>query len=358
MVAISKRERPARRKIVPFISALLIAIAVTQSFFGTETLLETLSFNSLPQTSDTGSFANCTTLDPAIALTNRTATVSCRTLQFSVSTEAFQSSGGKVIIGVVSGAKNLEWRQSIRKTWASKGNTSGNKSVAVFFVVAGPWKDIEDEYHKYNDMIWIDMEESFRLISYKTSMFLQVVAIMTSELGVNYTHVLKTDDDSYVAVNRLESFVQEQPEMLYWGNCKTYNSEPIRNPDSRYFISREEYPESQYPPYCTGAGILLARKTVECMANTMKNVQFLAMEDVFVGLLAERCDVRPVDSSWVRKYRVEGHVNMNRKETAGSWLTNATMTKRYVQHQINNHDDMMAHHAWIQEQEHWGVNSI
>lgn len=355
MVAVSKRARQARRKVVPFLCALAIALTFARSFFRIDTMMSLSESNGSHTATNTGSFASCTNYSGQVdALSNYSATVSCRKIEFSVSAEAFQSRGGNVIVGVVSGAKNLAWRQIIRQTWASKRSKSDKTSNTVLFVVGGPWKDIEDEYRQYHDMIWIDMEESFRLITYKTSMFLQVVAIMTSELNVTYSHVLKTDDDSYVAVNRLESFLQQQPDMKYWGKCKTWHTEPIRNPDSRYYVSAEEYPERQYPPYCTGAGVLIARDAVECMAQTMETARFLAMEDVFMGLLAERCGVRPIDSNWVRKYRVEGNTNMNRKETAGSWLTNATMEKRYVQHQINSHNDMLAHHAWVQERDNGG----
>jgi hypothetical protein len=35
-------------------------------------------------------------------------------------------------------------------------------------------------------------------------MFFQVVNMMASELNLSYSHALKTDDDSYVALGRLK----------------------------------------------------------------------------------------------------------------------------------------------------------
>jgi hypothetical protein len=294
---------------------------------------------------ETGAFANCTASFQEISMAKSAGIVSCRTVHFVASKETLRKSGD-IIIGVISSAKNFDARQDIRTTWAKKGLNSDAQTV--LFVVAGPWEDVKAEQNKYGDLIWIDTDESFRLITYKTSMLLQVVNLMASEFDLKYSHVLKTDDDSYVAVKSLERFVQQQDQDLnYWGKCRLEYLEPIRNPASRYFISREEYPERIYPPYCTGAGILISRATVECMTTNMKHARFLAMEDVYLGLLAGRCGVFPThdESNFIRKYRVAGHDSIKKDKTAASWLPNATMKGRIIQHELYNHNDMMAHHA-------------
>lgn len=305
---------------------------------------------------ETGAFANCTGPDRTVVETSNSI-VSCQTIQFVASKETFQQSGS-IMVGVISSANNFKQRQDIRATWAEKGMRQ--LSPTVVFVVAGLWEDVKVEQEQYGDLIWINMDESFRLITYKTSMLLQVVHQIASELDLEYSHILKTDDDSYVAVNKLKYFIQQQQQQLndksrtlrYWGKCRLEFLKPIRNPDSRYYISREEYPEAIYPPYCTGAGILVSRSTVECMTRNMKEARFLAMEDVYLGLLAGRCGIYPTHdlSNYVRKYRVAGHDSIKKDKTAASWLPNATMKGRIIQHEIYNHDDMMAHHEAMQNE--------
>ena len=58
---------------------------------------------------------------------------------------------GKVIVGVLSSAKNRDRRNTIRDTWA---NHEGGRGI--FFVVSGPWEDIEEEHRNHQDLIWIE----------------------------------------------------------------------------------------------------------------------------------------------------------------------------------------------------------
>mmetsp|Transcript_27394 Transcript_27394/g.40788 ORF Transcript_27394/g.40788 Transcript_27394/m.40788 type:complete len:103 (+) Transcript_27394:666-974(+) len=89
-------------------------------------------------------------------------------------------------------------------------------------------------------------------------MFFQVVNMMASELNLTYSHVLKTGDDSYVALGRLEQLVKsEDPKHLdYWGQSDMKYVKPLRNPEYRYYESLDQRPEPYYPPYVTGSAIL------------------------------------------------------------------------------------------------------
>jgi len=186
----------------------------------------------------TGTFANCTrnVKNNTVIFgedNGRSATVSCRTIRFAAEASSFVGKSGSIsIVGVLSTSDNFSWRKTIRATWAANST--------VFFVISGSCNDIKEEYHEYKDIIWIDMQESFRLITYKTSMFFQVVNMMASELNLTYSHVLKTDDDSYVALGRLEQLVKrEDPKHLdYWGHTHSKYVKPIRDPENRYYESQ------------------------------------------------------------------------------------------------------------------------
>jgi hypothetical protein len=291
----------------------------------------------------TGTFANCTrNVENNTVIfgedNGRSATVSCRTIRFAAEASSFVGKSGSTIVGVLSTSDNFSWRKTIRATWAANST--------VFFVLAGSWNDIKEEYHEYKDIIWIDMQESFRLITYKTSMFFQVVNMMASELNLTYSHVLKTDDDSYVALGRLEQLVKsEDPKHLdYWGHTQSKYVKPIRDPENRYYESLDQYPEPYYPPYVTGSAILLSRKTVECVTKTMQEARFLDMEDVFIAIVAARCGYVPTHSNFVRVYRDSMHVN---RWTTEHNTQEVTMKNTIVQHHILSPGDMIAHHESI-----------
>ena len=100
-------------------------------------------------------------------------------------------------------------------------------------MVSGPWEEVQEEYREHQDLIWIEGEEDFLLITYKTAMFVKIFNTMASALELKYTHVLKTDDDSYVATERLTNILAEREDVDYWGVCQHYY-EPYRDPKHKY----------------------------------------------------------------------------------------------------------------------------
>jgi len=231
------------------------------------------------------------------SVNNPSATVSCRQIHYKPPPKLAFEVAGTLIVGVLSSANNRDRRNTIRGTWAE-----GRRGI--FFVVSGPWEDIEEEHRNHQDLIWIEDEEDFLLIMYKTGMFVQVLNAMANDLGLNYTHALKTDDDSYVAMERLERYLGEEEGIDYWGNCGHY-TRPFRDPDHKYVVSREEYSRDFFPPYCQGGAIVLSRKMIECAAIEMGKTPFLSMEDVFLGMTAERCGIFPyrAPSDYIKIYR-------------------------------------------------------
>ena len=219
---------------------------------------------SFPPAVTTGAFANCS--DPKQApLGGDIIAVSCHLLSFKVDRRSF--SNGTIwnaIVGVLSVPSNAKRRKTIRETWAK--DESG-----VFFVVAGDWELISEEFFAFGDLIWIDVKEHFHKITYKTSAFFVVVDRLTREFNINYNYALKTDDDSYVALDRVEAFLEHLSEDKavrpdYIGKCNDDVS-PIRDIEHKYYTDWEEYPEKKFPAYCQGCGYLLSNIFVKCLSS-------------------------------------------------------------------------------------------
>ena len=165
----------------------------------------------------------------------------------------------------------------------------------MFFVVAGDWHDISEEYYTFHDLIWIDIKEGFDEITYKSAAFFAVVNQAAEELGVfDYDYVMKTDDDSYVSLHRISSYINNQivkPD--YVGKC-VGPRKPFRSKKSRYYTTFQEYPEELFPEYCQGLGFLLSSGLNSCVAKNMALSRFLKHEDVFIGAMAKRCNVKHI----------------------------------------------------------------
>lgn len=237
-------------------------------------------------------------------------------------------------------------RESIRSTWA-------NSTKGVFFIVAGPWNEISEEYERTKDLIWIEKEEVYDGLTFKTYSFLNIVHHLSTKMNNQYSYAFKTDDDSYVDLNRLQIRLRdESPD--YWGWCpyRIEKRTPLRDPKNKYSISYEQYPEPTFPRYCQGAGFALSRSFIECAVsdNHVARARYMHFEDVAVGILAERCEMLPLfDKKYIRLYRTNTQDEKDRIKENGkiddySSLPAANMTDRIVQHRIYNGLDMKDHH--------------
>lgn len=198
-----------------------------------------------------------------------------------------------MIVGVLSSNANFNARHSIRETWAD------GRLGRVFFVVAGTWNDTEAEFMEYGDMFWIDMEEDYFKIVYKTLVFLQAV----ERHVLSYDYVLKTDDDSYVVVDDVKRLVVEAG-ANFWGWCNS-EATPFRDPAEKFYISESDWPRNKYPPYAQGLGYVLSRKFNKCIESKMVTGKILELfEDVNTGILAEECGFECVrwDRFWEDPY--------------------------------------------------------
>ncbi len=67
---------------------------------------------------------------------------------------------------------------------------------------------------------------------------------------------------------------------------------PVRNPQSKYYITEEQYPESSYPAFVTGPSYLVSKSAVNHLFSAALDHPFLHLEDVFItGIIAEQVGV-------------------------------------------------------------------
>ncbi len=256
----------------------------------------------------------------------------------------------KIVIGVLSGAGIPERRRNIRSTW-------GYAKYNIFFIVGGPWNDIQEEYDTYGDILWMDREEIYitetSVLTLKTEAFLSIMyeRLMGSSTSTQsqVEYLFKTDDDSYVDLELLYNTLlpddneqgkgdtTDSSTVDYWGKCNEGGWKPHRNQEiewqKKWYISYETYAEPEYPPFCQGAGYALSKKFLDCAVGEkhIANVKYMPNEDVAVGMLAERCNVTPMndDRVWIR------------------WEGPITMEGKIVQHYVKTEEDMRLHHQSV-----------
>ena len=275
--------------------------------------------------------------------------ISCRNIHYRAPIPELMNGDYSIVVGVLSGAggKGPLHRNSIRATWASERK-------GIYFIVAGPWEAIEEEYNKYRDLIWIEEDEVYEgeesVLPFKTEVFIHIA----NKYSSGFDYLFKTDDDSYVDVNKLDKYLSKHS-YNYWGCCTEDYIRPLRHPSRKWHITFDLYPEDLYPRYCQGAGFAMSKKFVDCITSNLKKFRYNPFEDVSIGLLSERCRVKPVtDYERVIQYRTE---DANEKKQLNNvkkdeifFPPRATMKgKKLLQHRVKNLYDMYAHHKCAKE---------
>lgn len=306
-------------------------------------------------------------------------TVSCHEIIYRVKESSFEHDQD-LIVGIVSSSlsndKNnnhevhFQRRESIRQTW-------GLNQTGIFFIVDDHWEDIQDEYEQYSDLIWIEKESMIHggsngSMTYITQAFLRIVHDFSTKFNIHVKQVLKTVDDAYVNMKALrEELVNTNaslpsssasdttaatPPKDYWGICHDKKTSPKRsgNTNDKVSLSFETYPEAKYPRFCQGTSYALSWNFIQCVSNNnhIGSMRFMPLEDVSIGLLAERCAIEPstiAKREMINMYRTEGEEEKRRLREGLPPIMRMKipiprMHGRIIQHYIYDDLDMREHH--------------
>eukprot|EP00884_Botryococcus_braunii_P001415 jgi/Botrbrau1/11274/Bobra.0038s0042.1 len=189
-----------------------------------------------------------------------------------------------LMVGVLSSAKNNDARMAIRETWASN-----DRLFRVLFFMARPrepdlLEGIRQEEEWYGDIVLLpSIWEHYHNITYQT---LEILRFAAAEPFA--THVMKVDDDSYVRVVEVMEAIGKAPRTrLLMGAIEDPGGGPHRDPQSRWYVTPEEWPNATYPPWAHGAGYIisqdLARQVAAGGALQVDGGRLFKLEDVAVG---------------------------------------------------------------------------
>ncbi|EFX74702.1 hypothetical protein DAPPUDRAFT_56803 [Daphnia pulex] len=152
-------------------------------------------------------------------------------------------------------------------------------------------KRIEEESQKHGDIVQIEMDDSYRNLTLKGIAVLNWVRQHCAKVDL----VFKVDDDVYVNVHNLVHFVRSnyQSNNSVFGHAwgETY---PHRYKDSKYYISLEEYPWSNYPyNWLSGPAYFMHASVVIPLLAASQTTPLHPFEDVFLtGMCREKAGVK------------------------------------------------------------------
>ncbi|KAF8762842.1 hypothetical protein HU200_009009 [Digitaria exilis] len=191
-----------------------------------------------------------------------------------------------LLIGIFSTANNFKRRMVIRRTWMQY-DTVRQGAVAVRFFVGLHTnlmvnEELWNEAQTYGDIQVLPFVDYYSLITWKT---LAICIYGTS--AVTAKHVMKTDDDAFVRVDEIQSTIKQLnvSNGLLYGRINS-DSGPHRNPESKWYISKKEWPEEKYPPWAHGPGYVVSQDIARKINIWYKarHLKMFKLEDVAMGI--------------------------------------------------------------------------
>ncbi|KAI1709326.1 galactosyltransferase domain-containing protein [Ditylenchus destructor] len=196
-------------------------------------------------------------------------------------------------------------RSVIRKTWAQNPPSD----VLIRFVIGRPQKNgsLSKEHKRYGDMIFYDLDDTYR------NLYLKIYAGFQWQQTFcpNAKFVMKIDDDMIADIHRLKYWINKKMTPLtnkyraiIFGTM-FHRMQPIRNKNSKYFISHSDYSPEVYPPYQSGPCYILSSDAVAAITKYSHKAKAFEIEDaLYTGVIADIAGIRR-ENLW-RHFRTTG----------------------------------------------------
>ena len=225
-----------------------------------------------------------------------------------------------LVILVHSHPAHRELRSTLRRTWA---RPVSQNSRTVFVIGNVQEEELSDRLHKerleHNDILRGDFLDSYRNLTYKHLLGYSWL----TEHCQTADYVLKTDDDQFVDTLQLPRYLHTflPPPTELWFLCNVLQEvAPIRDPDSKWFVSSAEWAGAEYPAYCAGWAYVTTLPTVSRVLAWASLHPYFWIDDLHVTgtLPALHGGIKMYD--WVYSF-LTTHVQYSQQILEGSFFT-------------------------------------
>lgn len=113
-------------------------------------------------------------------------------------------------------------------------------------------------------------------------------------------YILKTDEDCYVNIDILLTYLEKYDATrgsspLYMGR-RSDNVTVERDPEDRYYVSKDRHPFPTYAPYVSGGGYVFSGFLLGKLYEASKVTPLFPVEDACFGSLMKKIGVQPKDN--------------------------------------------------------------
>lgn len=200
-------------------------------------------------------------------------------------------------------------RNAIRSTWGQEYRSEFPEINirTIFNLGCSQNKYVQDmveiESDVYEDILQSSFHDAYFNNTFKTAMGIKW-AVQNCRFTDFFFFV---DEDFLVSTRNLAAFLMNRMdeyknESLYMGYVHR-NPKPFRNPSNKWFVTEEEYPFTTYPEFVAGGGIIFSQKGLQDIHYGISYTQHFRLDDVFVGLVATKVNMKPLHNEEIHPYR-------------------------------------------------------
>ncbi|XP_029576278.1 beta-1,3-galactosyltransferase 1-like [Salmo trutta] len=193
---------------------------------------------------------------------------------------------------------NMEARGAVRSTWGSERQVLG-KEVRLFFLLGLPsgeeteqlQEKVLQESKEHQDLLQSDFIDSYKNLTIKTMVMMEWL----SSRCPNASYAMKIDSDMFLNVNTLVNMLLHAPKQNYMTGLVAQWGAVLRDPNSKWYLPNEVFPELVYPPYALGLGYVFTLDLPRKLVEASSHVKAVYIEDVYLGLCMRHLGIRPTD---------------------------------------------------------------
>ncbi len=152
--------------------------------------------------------------------------------------------------------------------------------------------DLKQEAEHYKDIVIFDFIDT-----YKGNMTLKFMTAMNWTAHVSNSDVIiKADDDVLVNVNKVYETVTTlmkketklgDPNGYFIAGYCIRGVGPIRDPNDKWYISKDIYPSEHYPAYINGPCLGTTKDTIKALLKKLETTPVITIDDVSLGILVQ-----------------------------------------------------------------------
>lgn len=211
------------------------------------------------------------------------------------------------VVFIMSAPDNLMGRDTIRETWAKD---LPNTVLLRFIIGTGSLStqqhsNIHRENFIHSDLLLLKSVND----SYGTLTLKLLESFKWLDRHVEFTHLIKADEDSFVRVDRLAYELQKKPkERFYWGffDGRAHVKKAGKWAEADWILC------DRYLPYALGGGYVLSSDLVHYVSSNSKFLKLFNSEDVSLGTWLGPLDIkRSHDTRFDTEYKSRGCKNSN-----------------------------------------------